>query len=79
MLLQCQLALNQVGEWEVKHALRQGEEELRGKPLASREKIDELLGAVRRELAGQRASRSPRPNYGEEQVKRLQCFCSPVL
>lgn len=33
------------------HALRQSEEELRGKDLASREKIEELLANVRRESA----------------------------
>ncbi|CAM9848209.1 unnamed protein product [Sphacelaria rigidula] len=41
-----------VGEWEVKHALRQGEHELRGKQLASRERIEELLVTVRQESAG---------------------------
>ncbi|CAM9571414.1 unnamed protein product, partial [Scytosiphon promiscuus] len=40
-----------VGEWEVKHALRQGKEELRGKDLASRERIKELLITVRQESA----------------------------
>ena len=43
---------HQVGEWEVKHALRQGEEELRGKDLATREQIEELLVTVRRESSG---------------------------
>lgn len=42
---------HQVGEWEVKHALRQGEEELRGKDLASREKIEELLATVHQHSA----------------------------
>eukprot|EP00903_Cladosiphon_okamuranus_P008368 g8046.t1 len=40
-----------VGEWEVKHALRLGEEELQGKDLASREKIEELLVTVRQQSA----------------------------
>lgn len=44
-------AENQVGEWEVRHALRQSEDELRGKDLASRERIEELLVTVRREPA----------------------------
>lgn len=35
----------------MKHALRQGEEELRGKDLASREKIEELLVTVRQQSA----------------------------
>lgn len=35
----------------MKHALRQGEEELRGKDLASREKIEELLVVVRQQSA----------------------------
>lgn len=52
--------LNQVGEWEVKHALRQGKEELRGKDLASHEKIEELLATVRQESAsGSRCATSP--------------------
>lgn len=42
---------NQVGEWEVRHALRQSEEELRDKDLVSRERIEELLLAVRQESA----------------------------
>lgn len=41
-----------MGEWEVKHALRESERELRGKELAPRERIEELLAAVRRETAG---------------------------
>eukprot|EP00752_Nemacystus_decipiens_P012095 g10722.t1 len=40
-----------VGEWEVKHALRQGKEELRGKGLASQDKIEELLVTVRQQSA----------------------------
>lgn len=36
----------------MKHALRQGEHELRGKQLASRERIEELLVTVRQESAG---------------------------
>ncbi|CAM9609984.1 unnamed protein product, partial [Choristocarpus tenellus] len=33
----------QVGKWEVKRALQQGTKELRGKALASREDIEQLL------------------------------------
>lgn len=47
----CSWAEIQVGEWEVRHALRQSEEELRGKDLASREKIEELLVTVRQSAA----------------------------
>lgn len=36
----------------MKHALRQGEEDLRGKDLATRERIEELLATVRRESSG---------------------------
>lgn len=42
---------HQVGQWEVKHALRQSEEELRGKDLASREIIEELLVTARQQSA----------------------------
>ncbi|CAM9348328.1 unnamed protein product [Ectocarpus sp. 12 AP-2014] len=61
-----------VGEWEVKHALRQGEEELRGKDLASRERIEELLATVRQESAATAASRSatdpPPPQHGSDTI-----------
>ena len=36
----------------MKHALRQGEEELRGKELATSERIEELLATVRRQSSG---------------------------
>lgn len=42
----------------MKHALRQGQEELRGKDLATRERIEELLATVRRESAGCQPSAS---------------------
>lgn len=66
------LPFKQVGEWEVKHALRQGEEELRGKDLASRERIEELLATVRQESAATAASRSatdpPPPQHGSDAI-----------
>lgn len=62
----------QVGEWEVKHALRQGEEELRGKDLANRERIEELLAIVRQESATCADSRSatdpPPPQHGSDAI-----------
>ncbi|CAM9541704.1 unnamed protein product [Ectocarpus fasciculatus] len=57
-----------VGKWEVQHALRQGEEELRGKDLASRERIEELLATVRQESAADSRSATdpPPPQHGSD-------------
>lgn len=54
----------QVGEWEVNHALRRSEEELRGKDLASREGIEELLTLIRRDATATNHDRGRNEDSG---------------
>ncbi len=68
----------------MKHALRQGKEELRGKDLASHEQIEELLATVRQESSsGSRCITSPSKQREDTiksehftEVTRLGALCS---